>query len=44
VTAETGLIGIIAIFVLSWSISTLNYRRKGYDDLPVAPRPGSTGR
>jgi transcriptional regulator with XRE-family HTH domain len=44
VTAETGLIGIIAIFVLSWSISTLIYRRKGYDDLPVAPRAGATGR
>ena len=28
--------GIIAIFVLSWSISTIIYRRRGYDDLPVA--------
>jgi nickel/cobalt transporter (NiCoT) family protein len=28
--------GIIAIFVLSWGISTLIYRRRGYDDLPVA--------
>jgi nickel/cobalt transporter (NiCoT) family protein len=29
-------VGIIAIFVLSWGISTLIYRRRGYDDLPVA--------
>ena len=29
-------IGIIAIFVLSWGISTIIYRRRGYDDLPVA--------
>jgi high-affinity nickel-transport protein len=28
--------GIIAIFVLSWGISTFIYRRRGYDDLPVA--------
>jgi high-affinity nickel-transport protein len=28
--------GIVAIFVLSWSISTIIYRRRGYDDLPVA--------
>ncbi len=28
--------GIIAIFVLSWGISTIIYRRRGYDDLPVA--------
>ena len=27
--------GIIAIFVLSWGISTYIYRRRGYDDLPV---------
>jgi high-affinity nickel-transport protein len=27
--------GIIAIFVLSWGISTIIYRRRGYDDLPV---------
>ena len=27
--------GIIAIFVLSWGISTVIYRRRGYDDLPV---------
>ncbi len=27
--------GIIAIFVVSWAISTLLYRYKGYDDLPV---------
>jgi len=34
--------GIIAIFVLSWSISTIIYRRRGYDDLPVG-RPGAAG-
>ena len=34
--------GIIAIFVLSWTISTVIYRRKGYDDLPVATGPGVT--
>jgi high-affinity nickel-transport protein len=28
-------IGIIVIFLASWAISTLIYRRKGYDDLPV---------
>jgi len=42
---DFGLIGfgIIAIFVLSWAISTVIYRRKGYDDLPTrsAPRPGA---
>jgi high-affinity nickel-transport protein len=32
-------IGIVAIFVLSWLGSTLIYRWKGYDDLPVT---GST--
>jgi high-affinity nickel-transport protein len=34
---DFGLIGfgIIAIFVLSWGISTIIYRRRGYDDLPV---------
>ena len=34
---DFGLIGfaIIAIFVVSWAISTLIYRWKGYDDLPV---------
>jgi high-affinity nickel-transport protein len=31
--------GIIAIFFLSWAISTLVYRWKGYDDLPVSPAP-----
>ncbi len=30
-------IGIIVIFLASWAISTLIYRRKGYDDLPVLP-------
>jgi nickel/cobalt transporter (NiCoT) family protein len=34
--------GIIAIFVLSWGISTVIYRRRGYDDLPVG-RPGAAG-
>jgi nickel/cobalt transporter (NiCoT) family protein len=32
-------VGIIAIFVLSWGISTLIYRQKGYDKLPVQSRP-----
>ena len=32
-------VGIIAIFVLSWGISTLIYRRKGYDHLPVHRGP-----
>jgi nickel/cobalt transporter (NiCoT) family protein len=32
-------IGIIAIFIASWVISTLIYRWKGYDDLPMTPRP-----
>jgi high-affinity nickel-transport protein len=38
---DFGLIGfgIIAIFVLSWAISTVIYRRKGYDDLPTRPAP-----
>jgi high-affinity nickel-transport protein len=44
---DFGLIGlaIIGIFVISWSVSTLIYRRKHYDDLPVAGRlsPGSGG-
>jgi high-affinity nickel-transport protein len=30
-------IGIIAIFVASWVISTVIYRRNGYDDLVAAP-------
>jgi high-affinity nickel-transport protein len=34
-------IGIIAIFVLSWGISTAIYRWKGYDDLPASPRSGA---
>ena len=39
---------IIAIFVVSWSVSTLIYRWKGYDDLPVesttnAVNQGSAG-
>jgi high-affinity nickel-transport protein len=35
---DFGLIGfgIIAIFVLSWGISTIIYRHRGYDDLPVS--------
>jgi high-affinity nickel-transport protein len=32
-------IGIIGIFVVSWAISTAIYRRKRYDDLPLATRP-----
>ena len=44
---DFGLIGfgIIAIFVLSWGISTLVYRWKGYDHLPVSsgPRSASPG-
>ena len=44
---DFGVIGlaIIAIFVVSWSASTLVYRWKHYDDLPVASRlsPGSRG-
>ena len=30
-------IGIIGIFVVSWSVSTLIYRWKGYDELPTHP-------
>ncbi len=33
--------GIIAIFVLSWTISTVIYRRRGYDDLPVTSSSGA---
>jgi nickel/cobalt transporter (NiCoT) family protein len=38
---DFGLIGfgIVAIFAISWSISTLVYRWKGYDDLPISPAP-----
>ena len=32
-------VGIVAIFVFSWAVSTIIYRRKGYDDLPIVPRP-----
>jgi high-affinity nickel-transport protein len=37
---DFGLIGfgIIAIFIVSWSVSTLIYRWKGYDDLPIAAK------
>jgi high-affinity nickel-transport protein len=31
-------IGIIAIFIVSWAVSTIIYRWKGYDDLPIGPR------
>jgi len=31
--------GIIAIFVVSWLASTIIYRWKGYDDLPVSSAP-----
>ena len=37
-------VGIIAIFALSWGLSTLIYRWKGYDDLPVERRPTTTSR
>src|SRR5258706_1577493 len=36
--AVVGL-GIVVLFVLSWGLSTLIYRWKGYDDLPVERRP-----
>jgi high-affinity nickel-transport protein len=32
--------GIIAVFVVSWVLSTAIYRWKGYDDLPVKRRTG----
>jgi nickel/cobalt transporter (NiCoT) family protein len=32
--------GIIAIFVVSWTISTVIYRWRGYDDIPVSSEPG----
>src|SRR5664279_597470 len=35
--------GIIAIFVLSWGISTVIYRRRGYDDLPVVRQETTVG-
>jgi high-affinity nickel-transport protein len=31
--------GIIGIFFVSWAASTLIYRWKGYDDLPIRTRP-----
>jgi nickel/cobalt transporter (NiCoT) family protein len=39
---DFGLLGfaIIAIFVLSWGVSTWIYRARGYDDLPVVRRGG----
>jgi nickel/cobalt transporter (NiCoT) family protein len=42
---DFGLIGIaiVAIFVASWIISTLIYRWKGYDDLPVNRSSGVAG-
>lgn len=41
---DFGLIGlaIIGIFVLSWGISTVIYRWKGYDDLPTGPNVKAT--
>jgi high-affinity nickel-transport protein len=33
--------GIIGIFVVSWTMSTLIYRWKGYDHLPVSNSPAS---
>ena len=35
--------GIIGIFVLSWAVSTLIYRSRGYDDLPVVRRDRGSG-
>ena len=32
-------VGIIAIFALSWGVSTAIYRWKRYDDLPVKRQP-----
>ena len=43
---DFGLIGlgVIVVFVASWAISTLIYRWKGYDDLPVeGPKSNSSG-
>ncbi|MFL5681190.1 MAG: HoxN/HupN/NixA family nickel/cobalt transporter [Chloroflexota bacterium] len=34
-------VGIIAVFLGSWAISTIVYRWKGYDDLPVESRPAA---
>jgi len=41
---DFGAIGfaIIAIFAISWAISTAIYRWKRYDELPVVPRAGAT--
>jgi nickel/cobalt transporter (NiCoT) family protein len=41
---DFGWIGfaIIGVFAASWLISTLIYRWKGYDDLPVSRRPGAS--
>jgi nickel/cobalt transporter (NiCoT) family protein len=36
-------IGIVAIFVASWAVSTAIYRWKRYDDLPAARSPRGTG-
>jgi high-affinity nickel permease len=33
--------GIVAIFVASWTASTLIYRWKGYDSLPTQGAPGT---
>jgi high-affinity nickel-transport protein len=42
---DFGIIGfaIIGIFVVSWSVSTLIYRWKGYDSLPVEALPPANG-
>jgi high-affinity nickel-transport protein len=37
-------LGIIAVFLLSWGLSTLVYRWKGYDDLPVKRSPPKVSR
>ena len=36
-------IAIIAIFLVSWTASTLVYRWRRYDDLPVSARTGAGG-
>jgi len=41
--AVVGL-GIVGIFMLSWGLSTLVYRWKGYDDLPVNVQPPTASR
>jgi nickel/cobalt transporter (NiCoT) family protein len=42
---DFGIIGvaIVAIFVVSWAVSTAIYRWKGYDDLPTTTSDGGSG-